>query len=154
MKTSYQANWEDEENNRQVELVVNYRLDQTRVDISDVTPTRVTFLCPQTNKQLRSVGVHTAAGRQLLARQVAAAGRLATLPQGNRRRPTGGNQASPESDSRRSSPRAAGVKWHGTPCRECTAHVCSHEPEAQALRAIFLPLPHGENQEHVARHGE
>jgi hypothetical protein len=81
MKTSYQANWEDEDNNRHVELVVNYRLDQTRVDISDVTPTRVTFLCPQTNKQLRSIGVHTATGRQLLAQQVAAAGRLATLPQ-------------------------------------------------------------------------
>lgn len=81
MKTSYQANWEDEDNNRQVELVVNYRLDQTRVDISDVTPTRVTFLCPQTSKQLRSIGVHTPRGRQLLARQVEAAGRLATLPQ-------------------------------------------------------------------------
>jgi hypothetical protein len=81
MKTSYQANWEDEENSRQVELVVNYRLDQTRVDLSDVTPTRVNFLCSKSAKQLRSVGVHTATGRKLLARQIEAAGRLATLPQ-------------------------------------------------------------------------
>jgi hypothetical protein len=81
MKTSYQANWEDEENNRQVELVVNYRLDQTRVEISDVTPTRVIFLCPDSGKQLRSIGVRTATGRELLARQIAAAGRLASLPQ-------------------------------------------------------------------------
>jgi hypothetical protein len=81
MKTNYQANWEDAENNRQVELVVNYRLDQTRVEISDVTPTRVNYLCSNSGKQLRSIGVHTATGRKVLARQVAAAGRLATLPQ-------------------------------------------------------------------------
>jgi hypothetical protein len=80
MKTSYQANWEDEENSRQVELVVNYRLDQTRVEISDVTPTRVNFLCSRSGQQLRSIGVHTAAGRRLLARQIDGSGRLAALP--------------------------------------------------------------------------
>ena len=78
---SYQATWEDDETSRQVELVVNYRLDQTRVEISDVTPTRVTFLCSKSRQPLRSVGVWTKGGRQLLAKQVAAAGRLATLPQ-------------------------------------------------------------------------
>jgi hypothetical protein len=81
MKTSYQANWEDSENHRQVELVVNYQLDQNRVEVRDVTPTRVNLLCPQSGKQLRSIGVHTKSGRSLLARQVEAAGRLATLPQ-------------------------------------------------------------------------
>jgi hypothetical protein len=81
MKTSYQANWEDEDNNRQVELVVNYQLDQARVEISDVTPTRVNFLCSKSGKQLRTVGVHTPTGRRVLAHQMAAAGRLATLPQ-------------------------------------------------------------------------
>jgi hypothetical protein len=79
MKT-FQANWEDDENSRQVELVVNYRLDQTRVEINDVTPTRVNFLCSKTGKLLRSIGVHTATGRKLLARQIEATGRLATLP--------------------------------------------------------------------------
>ena len=77
---SYQATWEDAEASRQVELVVNYRLDQTRVEISDVTPTRVNFLCAKSGKQLRSIGVHTQGGRKLLARQVEAAGRLAKLP--------------------------------------------------------------------------
>jgi hypothetical protein len=78
---SFQANWEDEENNRRVELVVNHRLDAKRVDISDVTPTRVTFLCPSSKNPLRSIGVWTEGGRRMLAKQIEAAGRLATLPQ-------------------------------------------------------------------------
>jgi len=78
---SFQAAWEDEENNRRVELVINHRLDSKRVEISDVTPTRVTFLCPTTKHPLRSIGVWTDGGRRVLARQIEAAGRLATLPQ-------------------------------------------------------------------------
>ena len=78
---SYQATWEDEETSRQVELVVNYQLDAKRVDINDVTPTRVTFLCRTSRKPLRSVRVWTVGGRKLLARQAAAAGRLASLAQ-------------------------------------------------------------------------
>jgi len=78
---SFQATWEDDEASRQVELVVNYRLDQTQVEVHDVTPTRVTFLCSESGQPLRSIGVRTVGGRQLLARQVAAAGRLATMPQ-------------------------------------------------------------------------
>ncbi len=77
---SCQATWEDEENNRRVELVVNYRLDAKRVDIQDVTPTRVNFLCPTSGNTLRSIGVWTNGGRRVLSRQVAASGRLATLP--------------------------------------------------------------------------
>ena len=67
---SCQATWEDEENNRRVELVVNYRLDATRVEINDVTPTRVTFLCPTSGKPTRSIGVWTNGGRRVLGRQV------------------------------------------------------------------------------------
>jgi len=80
MKTC-QTTWEDAENNRSVELVVNYRLDNTRVEIGDVTPTRVTFLCPTSGKPTRSIGVWTNGGRRVLKRQLADAGRLATLPQ-------------------------------------------------------------------------
>ena len=65
---SFQATWEDEENNRRVELVVNHRSDSTPV----VTPTRVTFLCPTTKAPLRSIGVWTEAGRRVLARQIEA----------------------------------------------------------------------------------
>jgi hypothetical protein len=78
---SYQATWEDAEASRQVELVVKYQLDQTRVELGDVTPTRVTFLCSKSGKVKRSIGVWTESGRRLLARQAAAAGRLMTLAQ-------------------------------------------------------------------------
>jgi hypothetical protein len=80
MKTC-QATWEDEENNRRVELVVNYRLDATHVEIKEVTPTRVTFLCPTSGKTLRSIGVWTDGGRRVLSRQIAESGWLKTLPQ-------------------------------------------------------------------------
>ena len=71
---TFQATWEDEEASRQVELVVNYQLDQTRVEINGVTPTRVTFLCPTSKKPLRSVGVWTNGGRRLLAQPGALCG--------------------------------------------------------------------------------
>jgi hypothetical protein len=50
---SIQVNWEDEENNRVVELSVQYRLDAGSVAISGVTPNRVHFLCPNTGSALR-----------------------------------------------------------------------------------------------------
>ena len=78
---SCQATWEDAENNRQVELVVNYRLDATRVEIGDVTPTRVNFLCPTSGPTVRSIGVWTNGGRRVLSRQLKDSGRLTTLPQ-------------------------------------------------------------------------
>jgi hypothetical protein len=78
MKT-FQATWEDEETSRQVELVVNYQLDKSRVEINGVTPTRVTFLCPTTKKPLRSIGVWTNGGRRMLVNQAIAAGQLRPL---------------------------------------------------------------------------
>ncbi len=78
MKT-FQATWEDEETSRQVELVVNYQLDKTRVEINGVTPTRVTFLCPTSKKPLRSVGVWTNGGRRMLTMQAIAADQLKPL---------------------------------------------------------------------------
>jgi len=74
-----QATWEDAENNRRVELVVNYQLDATRVEINNVTPTRVTFLCPTSGKPTRSIGVWTGGGRRVLSRQLKASGRLSSI---------------------------------------------------------------------------
>src|SRR6187402_2713960 len=74
-----QATWEDAENNRRVELVVNYQLDATRVQINDVTPTRVTFLCPTSGNETRTIGVWTNGGRRVLSRQVKQSGRLEAL---------------------------------------------------------------------------
>ena len=76
-----QATWEDAENNRQVELVVNYRQGATRVEINDVTPTRVNFLCPTSGGTVRSIGVWTDGGRRVLSRALQSSGRLNTLPQ-------------------------------------------------------------------------
>src|SRR4051795_5773844 len=78
---SCQATWEDEDNNRRVELVVNYRLDAKRVEVEGVTPTRVNFLCPSSGQTLRSIGVWTNGGRRVLARALESSGRLSTLPQ-------------------------------------------------------------------------
>ncbi|HVT28581.1 MAG TPA: hypothetical protein VHE81_11260 [Lacipirellulaceae bacterium] len=78
---SCQATWEDEENNRRVELVVNYRLDNQRVEINNVTPTRVNFLCPTSGNTLRSIGIWTNGGRRVLSRQIKDSGRLDTLKQ-------------------------------------------------------------------------
>ena len=76
-----QATWEDAENNRQVELVVNYRQGATQVEINDVTPTRVNFLCPTSGNTTRSIGIWTNGARRVLSRAIKASGRLTTLPQ-------------------------------------------------------------------------
>ena len=60
------TSWEDEENNRSVELSVAYRLEDDRLEILEITPTAVTFVDPVTNEQVRSIGVWTEKGRQHL----------------------------------------------------------------------------------------
>ena len=78
---SCQATWEDAENSRRVDLVVSYQVDATRVEISNVTPTRVNFLCPTSGNVTRSIGVWTNGGRRVLGRQLKASGRLSSLKQ-------------------------------------------------------------------------
>ena len=65
-----EANWEDEENNRQVTVSVGYTRQGESIEIHAVTPKLVTFLCPQTKTPLRSIGVWTDKGRELLANRV------------------------------------------------------------------------------------
>ncbi len=66
---SFEAAWEDDETNRRVDLIVNYSLEEAGVAINGLTPTKVTFLDPATNNELRSIGVWTSAGRRILERQ-------------------------------------------------------------------------------------
>ena len=66
---SFQATWEDDEANRRVDLVVNYSLGEAGVAINEITPTKVTFLDPTTNDEVRSIGVWTNTGRSILERQ-------------------------------------------------------------------------------------
>jgi hypothetical protein len=61
--------WEDEENNRQVEFSLAYAIENQEVTIREITPKAVAFLSAQQVAPVRSIGVHTQAGRQMLARQ-------------------------------------------------------------------------------------
>ncbi len=76
---THEANWEDEENNRQVAFAVKYTRSENAIEIQSLTPKQVTFLCPQSNSPLRSIGVWTEKGRQLLAEQLHSSGRVAEI---------------------------------------------------------------------------
>ena len=65
----YNANWEDEKNNRSIDMSVAYQVEADTVVIETVTPKSVTFRCPTSGSNLRIIGVHTEAGRNFLARQ-------------------------------------------------------------------------------------
>ena len=74
-----QTNWEDDDNNRRVELDVHYQLENGKLDIKSVTPTAVQFLCPQSGDVQRSVGVWTEKGQAFLVRRAIEAGRLTEI---------------------------------------------------------------------------
>ena len=63
---SMTMNWEDEENNRLVELSVAYRIDSDHLEIIEITPTSVSFFDPQTKQFVRKINVWTAVGRDML----------------------------------------------------------------------------------------
>jgi hypothetical protein len=64
---SYRIVWEDEAKAREIELFVRYALEAGVVGIREVRPTQVTFYDRGTGQPTRSVPVHTAGGRRLLA---------------------------------------------------------------------------------------
>lgn len=74
-----ETNWEDEENNRHVSVAVEFTRNENTVEIKSLTPKQVTFLCPESRSPLRTVGVWTDKGRELLAKQLHAAGYLPKL---------------------------------------------------------------------------
>jgi hypothetical protein len=69
MKTC-ETNWEDTENNRRVDLTVTYVAVGDTLELKQITPTRVTFLCPDSRQPLRSIGVHRDKARALLIRKL------------------------------------------------------------------------------------
>ncbi|WP_442485372.1 hypothetical protein [Aeoliella sp. SH292] len=73
---TFHAAWEDEDNNRRVDLVVAYQVSKGQVEIDAVTPHRVHFACPESGATLRSIGVHTETGKQLLLERALAAGAI------------------------------------------------------------------------------
>ena len=76
---SYAATWEDEDNNRQIQFSVDYTIESGSVEIESITPTKVSFISADTNTCIRSVGVHTAAGREMLANHFRASGDIQRL---------------------------------------------------------------------------
>ncbi len=70
------AQWEDEAKNRQVQFSIGYSVEAGSIAIGDVTPTKVTFICPESNTALSSVGVHTEKGRSMLADQFVGSGKM------------------------------------------------------------------------------
>ena len=64
---SYRIVWEDEAKAREIELFVHYRLDAGAVSIREIRPTQVTLYNSSTRQPSRSLPVHTAKGRSLLA---------------------------------------------------------------------------------------
>ena len=75
------ATWEDEENNRQIRFAVDYRMKDGDPMIDQATPTKVSFVCPESNTVLRSIGIWTDTARRILSdrfRQSQAFGQLIT----------------------------------------------------------------------------
>lgn len=77
--TTMQTTWEDEENNRRVELVVDYQLDDRGVKIQNVTPQRIYFHEAGHRGVAGSVTVWTEKGRQALIQQMQSAGWIEAL---------------------------------------------------------------------------
>ncbi len=76
---SYHATWEDEENNRQIQFSVDYTAENGSIEITAITPSKISFICPETNTCHRAVGVHTQGGRSLLAKHLRAKAELDRL---------------------------------------------------------------------------
>jgi hypothetical protein len=64
---SYRIVWEDEAKAREIELFVHYRLDAGVVAIDAVRPAQVTLYNSSTKQPIRTLLVHTATARRLLA---------------------------------------------------------------------------------------
>lgn len=71
------VNWEDEENNRLVELSIEYLIESGEVSIKNVTPQKVSF----TDQNNRTIGVHTEKGRNLIADQFLKSGKVNQVQQ-------------------------------------------------------------------------
>jgi hypothetical protein len=78
MKT-IESHWEDEENNRRVAYSIGYTREAGAVQVKAVTPKQVTFLCPASKSELRTISVWTEKGRELLAHQLRTSGHLTEM---------------------------------------------------------------------------
>jgi hypothetical protein len=71
--------WEDESQNRTVNFDVDYTITDVELSVNSIVPTKVNFTCPVSNVVLRTIGVHTDKGRQLLTNRFIECGQLEVL---------------------------------------------------------------------------
>ena len=64
---SFNTTWEDEDNNRQIHFSVQYELENETVEIKNVTPEKVSIICPTTKTCEKTIRVCTDKGRILLS---------------------------------------------------------------------------------------
>jgi len=74
-----ESHWDDAENNRRVAFAAKFTRNAGAVEIQSLTPKQVTFLCPESKSELRTIGVWTEKGRELLAHQLRTSGHLTEL---------------------------------------------------------------------------
>ena len=70
------ATWEDEENNRHIQFLVAYAIENNEVEIKSITPNKISFVCPDTNTVTRAIGVHTKTGQEFLESKIKEAGKM------------------------------------------------------------------------------
>lgn len=70
------AQWNDEVNRRNVQFSVNYSVQNGGLSIDAINATKVCFLDQDGDSVTKSVGVHTTAGRRLLAEQLKSSGQM------------------------------------------------------------------------------
>ena len=70
---AYRIVWEDEAKAREIELFVDYTLEDGAVQVDAIRPTKVTFYNVETKHPIRSMGIHTPTARRLLSEQYLAA---------------------------------------------------------------------------------
>lgn len=66
---SHSVCWEDDDNNRKIDLDIRFGMVDGEVEIHSITPHTVSFVCPEKKDIIRKIGVFTEAGRQMLAAQ-------------------------------------------------------------------------------------
>lgn len=73
------AQWNDETNFRQVQFSVDYSIENSNLTINSLTPVKVSFLDKNNQTVVKSIGVHTSAGRRMLNEQVKASGKVTEI---------------------------------------------------------------------------
>lgn len=76
---SYEACWEDEENNRHIKMRIEFSRNSEAIHVNSITPEEVSFLCSETKLPLHSIRIHREKARNILLQQYHESGHAAGL---------------------------------------------------------------------------